>query len=159
MLPSLPCFQVGYLPSPFCSQGQVSPLTALLLGHVSSPHRSVPRSSMLPSPLCYQVRYAPPHRSTHRSGLCSIPLPNLTVLLQGRAYWSLGNAHTALGNHTQALEFARWHLQVSREIGDEAGKLAAAANLRDLQLASGATGDHGKSPLTSKLTLTLFDML
>ena len=64
-------------------------------------------------------------------------------MLQGRAYWSLSNAHTALGNHHKAIQFAQWHLDISREIGDEAGKTAAANNLRDLRIAVGGSPHSG----------------
>lgn len=35
---------------------------------------------------------------------------------EGRAYWSLGNAHTALGNHEQAMYFAEKHLEIAKEV-------------------------------------------
>lgn len=35
---------------------------------------------------------------------------------EGRACWSLGNAHAALGNHEKALHFARKHLDISKEV-------------------------------------------
>lgn len=35
---------------------------------------------------------------------------------EGRACWSLGNAHTALGNHEDAMQFANQHLQISKEV-------------------------------------------
>lgn len=35
---------------------------------------------------------------------------------EGRAYWSLGNAHTALGNHQQAMYFAEKHLEIAQEV-------------------------------------------
>lgn len=35
---------------------------------------------------------------------------------EGRAYWSLGNAHTALGNHQQAMYFAEKHLEIAKEV-------------------------------------------
>lgn len=35
---------------------------------------------------------------------------------EGRACWSLGNAHTALGNHEDALQFASKHLLISKEV-------------------------------------------
>lgn len=35
---------------------------------------------------------------------------------EGRACWSLGNAHTALGNHETALDFAQKHLGISKEV-------------------------------------------
>ena len=35
---------------------------------------------------------------------------------EGRACWSLGNAHTALGNHEKAIQFATRHLEISQEV-------------------------------------------
>ena len=35
---------------------------------------------------------------------------------EGRACWSLGNAHTALGNHEQAMHFAEKHLEIAKEV-------------------------------------------
>lgn len=35
---------------------------------------------------------------------------------EGRACWSLGNAHASLGNHEKALSFAKRHLQISKEV-------------------------------------------
>ena len=35
---------------------------------------------------------------------------------EGRAYWSLGNALTALGQHKEALEYATQHLLISKEV-------------------------------------------
>ena len=35
---------------------------------------------------------------------------------EGRACWSLGNAHTALGNHEKALHYASRHLHISKEV-------------------------------------------
>lgn len=46
----------------------------------------------------------------------------LSVLLclfrvgEGRACWSLGNAHTALGNHQDAIHFTEKHLEISKEV-------------------------------------------
>lgn len=34
----------------------------------------------------------------------------------GRACWSLGNAHSAMGNHEKALYFASKHLEISKEV-------------------------------------------
>lgn len=34
----------------------------------------------------------------------------------GRACWSLGNAHAAMGNHEKALHYAQRHLEISREV-------------------------------------------
>lgn len=35
---------------------------------------------------------------------------------EGRACWSLGNAYVSLGNHKQALYYARKHLEISKEV-------------------------------------------
>lgn len=35
---------------------------------------------------------------------------------EGRACWSLGNAYVSLGNHKQALHYARKHLDISIEV-------------------------------------------
>lgn len=37
---------------------------------------------------------------------------------EGRACWSLGNAHTALGNHDQAMHFAEKHLEICKEVNE-----------------------------------------
>lgn len=45
---------------------------------------------------------------------------------EGRACWSLGNAYISLGNHDQALHFARKHLEISQEVrwaGADKGEL------------------------------------
>lgn len=39
---------------------------------------------------------------------------------EGRACWSLGNAHTALGNHDQAMHFAEKHLEICKEVNQSA---------------------------------------
>lgn len=55
---------------------------------------------------------------------------------EGRAYWSLGNAHTALGNHQQAMYFAEKHLEIAKEVCAEGltsslrGRMRAAVSLR-----------------------------
>lgn len=56
-------------------------------------------------------------------------------MLKGRAFWSLGNVYTALGDHQKAVQYAQMHLKVSKEIDDETGRVAASENLRDLQVA------------------------
>ena len=35
---------------------------------------------------------------------------------EGRACWSLGNAHTALGKNEEAIQFASKHLEISKEV-------------------------------------------
>ena len=52
-----------------------------------------------------------------------------------RAYWSLGNAYTCLGEHRQARHFAEQHLQLATELGDEVGVAIAKQNLHDLDTA------------------------
>ena len=36
---------------------------------------------------------------------------------EGRACWSLGNAHTALGMNEEAIKYASKHLEISKEVG------------------------------------------
>ena len=38
---------------------------------------------------------------------------------EGRACWSLGNAHASLGNHEKALQYAAKHLEISQEVQQE----------------------------------------
>ncbi|KAI5092871.1 G-protein-signaling modulator 2 [Silurus meridionalis] len=52
---------------------------------------------------------------------------------EGRSCWSLGNAHTALGNHDQAMHFAERHREISNKTGDCCGELTARMNVSDLQ--------------------------
>jgi hypothetical protein len=42
---------------------------------------------------------------------------------EGRAYWSLGNAYSAMGCHKEAFHFAQKHLESSRETGDTLGQV------------------------------------
>jgi len=35
---------------------------------------------------------------------------------EGRACWSLGNAHTALGRNEEAIQYASKHLEISKEV-------------------------------------------
>ena len=49
-----------------------------------------------------------------------------------RAYWSLGNAYTCLGEHRQARHYAERHLALATELGDTEGAAIAQKNLRDL---------------------------
>ena len=51
---------------------------------------------------------------------------------ESRAYWSLGNIYTALGDHRQAHYFADKHLQLCLQLGDEEGVETAKRNLADL---------------------------
>ncbi|KAJ8957073.1 hypothetical protein NQ318_007286, partial [Aromia moschata] len=52
---------------------------------------------------------------------------------EGRACWSLGNAHASLGNHEKALSFAKKHLELSKELGDPMGEATAKMNISDLK--------------------------
>ena len=52
-----------------------------------------------------------------------------------RAYWSLGNAYTCLGEHRQARHYTERHLALAMELGDTEGVAIAQQNLRDLDTA------------------------
>uniref|UniRef100_A0A671LXC8 G-protein-signaling modulator 2-like n=1 Tax=Sinocyclocheilus anshuiensis TaxID=1608454 RepID=A0A671LXC8_9TELE len=91
---------------------------------------------------------------------------------EGRACWSLGNAHTALGNHDQAMHFAEKHLEISKEVqvplmfvlkeicyktsfalncsrtGDRSGELTARMNVSDLQMVLGLSYSTNNSVLS-----------
>ena len=63
------------------------------------------------------------HRVTRGLTLISFYFDSPNVLAdlrfrvgEGRAYWSLGNAYTALNRHDIALEYAEKHLIVSKEV-------------------------------------------
>lgn len=51
---------------------------------------------------------------------------------EARAYWSLGNAYTALGDYRQAHHFSSKHLDLAADIGDSEGVDTAHRNLADL---------------------------
>ena len=51
---------------------------------------------------------------------------------EGRACWSLGNAHSSMGQHTEAYYYAKRHLEISRDTGDRMGQATAQLNLTDL---------------------------
>lgn len=51
---------------------------------------------------------------------------------EGRAYWSLGNAYTSLGEFKQARHFSAKHLQLAAELGDSEAVDTARRNLTDL---------------------------
>ncbi len=51
---------------------------------------------------------------------------------ESRAYWSLGNAYTAMRDHVQARHFAHKHLALSLELGDTEGEKTARRNIEDL---------------------------
>jgi len=44
---------------------------------------------------------------------------------EGRACWSLGNAHSAMGQHKEAYHYAMRHLEISRDTGDTMGQTTA----------------------------------
>lgn len=52
---------------------------------------------------------------------------------EARACWSLGNAHSAIGNHEKALSFAESHLQLAKELQDPVGESTARVNISDLR--------------------------
>ncbi|CAG7825962.1 unnamed protein product, partial [Allacma fusca] len=60
---------------------------------------------------------------------------------EGRAFWSLGNAHAAMGEHRQALLYAKQHLLVSKELGDQMGQATAQMNVTDLRKVLGMSPD------------------
>ena len=60
---------------------------------------------------------------------------NMYRVGEERAYWSLGNAYTCLGEHRQARYYAERHLQLATELEDEEGMAIAQQNLRDLDTA------------------------
>ncbi len=51
---------------------------------------------------------------------------------ESRAYWSLGNAYTAMRDPIQARHFANKHLTLSVELGDQDGAATARKNIEDL---------------------------
>ena len=72
---------------------------------------------------------------------------------EGRACWSLGNAHSAMSQHKEAYHFAVRHLQISRETGDRMGQATAQLNIAELSRILGyPEGSHLQlPPLTVKL--------
>ncbi|XP_059503792.1 G-protein-signaling modulator 2 isoform X3 [Stegostoma tigrinum] len=74
---------------------------------------------------------------------------------EGRACWSLGNAYTALGDHEQAVHFAEKHFEISKEVGDRSGELAARMNLSDLQMVLGISYSANNSILATGHKLEL----
>lgn len=42
---------------------------------------------------------------------------------ESRAYWSLCNAHSAMGQPEEAFHFAQKHLEISKETGDKIGQV------------------------------------
>lgn len=52
---------------------------------------------------------------------------------EGRAYWSLGNALSSVGNHKEALNYALKHLEISKKLGDKIGLETAAKSISDLK--------------------------
>jgi hypothetical protein len=58
----------------------------------------------------------------------TVPLSLLIFCVQvgeGRACWSLGNAHSAMGDPEKAYHYAARHLQISKETGDRMGQATA----------------------------------
>ena len=51
---------------------------------------------------------------------------------EGRACWSLGNAHSAMGDTEQAYHYASRHLEISKDTGDRMGQATAQVNLSEL---------------------------
>ena len=51
---------------------------------------------------------------------------------EGRACWSLGNAHSSMGQYLEAYQYARRHLEISRDTKDRMGQATAQLNLADL---------------------------
>ena len=63
------------------------------------------------------------------AGLLQISSASISCRVgEGRACWSLGNAHTALGNHETALGFAQKHLEISKEVTYKYTKLLSTDN-------------------------------
>jgi hypothetical protein len=63
-----------------------------------------------------------------KSKECTVHLSLLNFLLkvgEGRACWSLGNAHSAMGDPEKAYHYAARHLQISKETGDRMGQATA----------------------------------
>ena len=48
---------------------------------------------------------------------------------EGRACWSLGNAHSAMGETETAYHYASRHLDIAKETGDRTGQATAQQNL------------------------------
>ena len=70
------------------------------------------------------ARYSRENKLNFWCGVCRIG--------EERAYWSLGNAYTCLGEHRQARHYAERHLQLATDMGDVEGVAIAQQNLRDL---------------------------
>ena len=54
------------------------------------------------------------------------------LFFAGRACWSLGNAHSSMGQHLEAYQYAKRHLEISRDTKDRMGQATAQLNLADL---------------------------
>ena len=89
---------------------------------------------------------------------------------EGRACWSLGNAHSSMGQHLEAYYYAKRHLEISRDTGDRMGQATAQLNLTDLCRTLGYTppditelpherklDDIGASAAASAASLTSID--
>ena len=76
---------------------------------------------------------------------------------EGRACWSLGNAHSAMGETETAYHYASRHLEIAKETGDRTGQATAQVNLNELGKTLGygeGGGGGGKvtpgSPMASR---------
>merc|ERR1719510_1699120 len=73
---------------------------------------------------------------------------------EGRACWSLGNAHSALGETETAYHYASRHLEIAKETGDRTGQATAQVNLNELGKTLGVSEGGGKvtpgSPMASR---------
>jgi len=65
---------------------------------------------------------------------------------EGRACWSLGNAHAAMGQHQEAYHYAAKHLQISKDTGDRMGQATAQLNLAELSKTLGYPEDGPPPP-------------
>lgn len=62
---------------------------------------------------------------------------------ESRAYWSLGNAYTAMRDHRQARHYASKHLTLSLELGDTEGAATAQRNVEDLDTVLNLSDRYG----------------
>ena len=73
---------------------------------------------------------------------------------EGRACWSLGNAHSAMGETETAYHYASRHLEIAKETGDRTGQATAQVNLNELGKSLGLSEGGGKvspaSPTASR---------
>ena len=72
----------------------------------------------------------------------------ICILLQvgeGRACWSLGNAHSAMGETETAFHYASRHLDIAKETGDRTGQATAQQNLAELGKSLGYSETGGSN--------------